>query len=122
MADEITASASLRYARSTHTAFYAVTGKQFDQTGTDYAEHTQTIGTTEEALDLGDVGTPGYILLVNLDPTNFVSVRAATGAANAIRLDANGGFALFKLGSGATAPFAIADTAACQIKYLLIEA
>ena len=91
------------------------------QTGDSYAEFIQSVGTAEEALELGqDIGTPGYCLLINLDPTNFVSIRRATGEGNCIRLDAGGGFALFKL--AATAPFAIADTGACRVKCLLLEA
>ena len=92
----------------------------FTQTGDTYAEYIQTIGTSEEALELGqDIGTPGYCLIINLDTTNFVSIRRATGEGNCIRLDA-GGFALFKW--AATAPFAIADTGSCRVKVLLLEA
>lgn len=122
MADEITVSAALKGLRSDWSKGLDKIGLQFDMTGTKYQDGVQTVGITEEALDLGDVGTPGYVLLINLDTTNFVSIRPATGAANTIRLDPNFGLALFKLGSGATAPFAIADTAACRVQYLLLEA
>lgn len=122
MADEITISGSLRLVRSGVDIDLAEIGRQFDQSGTKYVRLKQNIGIAEEALDKGDITTPGYCIAVNLDTTNFVSIRPATGAANTIRLDANRGFAIFKFGSGATAPYAIADTAACDIDYLLIEA
>lgn len=122
MADEIAVSVSLKMSRSDIEPALSKTGLTFDMTGTEYTELVQTIGITEEALDLGDVGTPGYIIAINLDTTNFVSIRPATGAANTIRLDPNFGVALFKFGSGATAPFAIADTASCRVQFLLLEA
>lgn len=88
---------------------------------------TQSIGTAEEAIDLGDI-TPKYGFFKNRDATNFVSIRAGTGLGNFGRLDAdeNGDGKTFPLivrfGSGMTAPFAIADTAACEIVYVLIPA
>jgi hypothetical protein len=122
MADEIEVSGSLRLQRDGIDVMLSQLGRQFDQSGSKYVEIIQEIGTSEEALDKGDITTPGLCLAVNLDPTNFISIRAGTGLGNAIRLDANYGFALFKFGSGATAPFAIADTSACKLKMLLLEA
>jgi hypothetical protein len=88
---------------------------------------TQTIGTSEEAIDLGDI-TPVYGFFKNRDATNFISIRAGTGLGNFARLDKdeNGDGKAFPLivrfGSGMTAPYAIADTAECQMVYLLIPA
>lgn len=85
----------------------------------------QNIGTSEEALELGDI-TPRYAILKNLDPTNFVSFRVATGGANALRMSADtsgngkGGVIMFEFGAGMTAPFLIADTAACDVEVLLV--
>jgi len=39
----------------------------FDVAGTNYIRKTQTIGITDETLDLGDVATPGYLFLWNND-------------------------------------------------------
>jgi hypothetical protein len=87
--------------------------------------NTQNIGTTEEAIDLGDLTTFGYAVFVNLDPTNYLEIRSATGAGNdIIKLPARDGnnrcsFAIFHFGSDVTAPFAIANTAACNLLYIL---
>ena len=91
-----------------------------DMTGDSYTRFIQSVGfAAEEALELGqDIGTPGYIMIRNLDATNFVSLRRATGEGNCIKIRA-GKFALFEL--AATAPFVIADTAAVRIEVLLIE-
>ena len=122
MADEIEVSASLRLNRTDIEAALSKIGLTFDQTGTEYTQHIQTIGTTEEAIELGEITSIGYVLAINLDTTNFVSLRVGTGLTNAIRLDANNGLALFRAGSGLTAPFAIADTAACRVLFLILEA
>lgn len=91
-----------------------------DMAGDSYTRFTQTVGTSEEALELGqDIGTPGYCMIRNLDATNFVSLRRATAEGNCIKIRA-GKFALFEL--AATAPFVIADTGACRIEVLLLEA
>lgn len=45
-----------------------------DQVAAQLAGGTQTIGTSHEAIALGDVSTPGPSLLVNLDSTNFVEI------------------------------------------------
>ena len=80
----------------------------------------QTIGTVEEAIGLGEVTPGGYCYFENLDATNFISIRQATAAADLIRLKA-GEFALFRMDADATAPFAIADTAACDVLIVMLE-
>lgn len=90
-----------------------------DITGTEFLRCVQSVGTSEEALELGqDIGTPGFVFLKNLDPTNFVSVRRATGEGNMIKL-LPGEPALFRM--AATAPYAIADTAACRLMIVMFE-
>lgn len=79
----------------------------------------QNVGITEEALLLGDGGSIGYVLLKNLDSTNFVEIRTGTGATKFVKLLA-GEIALFRFGSGVTAPYVIADTAACDLEITLI--
>lgn len=87
----------------------------------------QEIGTAEEAIDLGDT-TPAYAMFKNLDPTNYIDLKVATAGAVFARLDPDtdsdgkGGFAVLKLGSGAQAPFAIANTAACRMAVMICPA
>ncbi len=118
MANELTLGASISFTKSGVTEALAKSGVQFTVSGSKYTSVVQSIGTTEEALDLGDVGTAGYSLIVNLDATNFVKIRGATAAVDCIKLKA-GEFCLFR--HAGAAPFAIADTAACLIRHLLIE-
>ena len=76
----------------------------------------QNIGTSEEAITLGEVTSPGWAFFINRDETNFIELRVATGGAKFAKLKP-GEFAFLRLGSGAQAPYAIADTAACQLEY-----
>lgn len=92
----------------------------FNVAGTNAIHNIQTIGTSEEALTLGDAGAGGYLLLINRDSANFVEIRQGTGASDFCRLLA-GEAACFRLSPDATAPFAIADTAACDLEVFLIE-
>lgn len=39
----------------------------------------QTIGTSSEIINVGDVTTIGYVLITNLDATNYVEIDNATG-------------------------------------------
>ena len=88
--------------------------------GLDVVHKTQNIGTSEEALDMGDVTTPGWLFLRNLDNTNYVSMRPATGVVDCLEWKAGEAF-MCRLARGATAPFMIANTAAVEVEYLLIE-
>lgn len=89
-----------------------------DITGADYYLGTQTVGTSEEALNLGDITTVGYLLIENRDTTNYVTYRPATGGTDTVRIPA-GGFALFY--AETSAPYVIANTASCILEVLAIE-
>lgn len=122
MANEITITGILKCYNSTQGIDQEMRRENIsvDMTGDSYVRHIQTVGTSEEALELGqDIGTPGYVMIRNLDSTNFVSLRRATGEGNCIKILA-GKFALFQW--AASAPFAIADTSPVRIEVLLLEA
>ena len=85
-------------------------------TGDAYNSGVHAIGLTEEILLQGtDLGTLGYVFIQNLDATNFVRV-GITGSYS-IKLKA-GEIALFR---AAADIYAIADTAICNVEYVLIE-
>lgn len=119
MSNEMTLTGILKFLKGDSNVLFNKSGVLLDVSGDDYVLLTQEIGTSEEALDLGDITTPGYGLFYNRDSTNFVKIRAGTGATDCVKIPA-GGIALFMFASAA--PFAIADTAACVIEYLLVEA
>lgn len=118
MADEIAAIAGLSFTKGGKSASLASVRQLIDMAGGDYVHRNQTIGTSEEALSLGDIGTPGWCAFKNHDATNFVSLRAGSGLASMIKVKA-GELVVFRLAS--STPYAIADTAGCDCEYLIVE-
>lgn len=86
-----------------------------------YTKYKMSVSyTVEEAVGLGDTASRGWAMFINRDATNFINLKVATGGAIFAKLLA-GEFALLRLGSGAQAPYAIADTAACQMEILILD-
>ena len=120
MANEATISVGLRFEKGGVSASYSKGGLQVDVSGSKFVDLVQEIGTSEEQLDFGDVTTPGYVVFENLDSTNYIEIRPGTGVADLVRLNA-GEVAVFRLAADATAPYAMANTAACNLRMLLLE-
>lgn len=121
MANEFTLNASLAYEDSESAdLLLSVVDKLVSITTKKFIHAKQSIGTSEEAIDLGELTAPlGWAIFINRDSTNYLEIRSGSGAANdVIRLNA-GEFALFRFGSDVTAPYAIANTAACQLEYAI---
>jgi len=119
MADELTVSVSLRFVKSNVTKSHSTGRVKVDVAGTKITDHIQEIGTSEEAIVLNEAAAGGYVFLENLNATNFIEIRPGTGAADLIKL-LPGDVALFRLTGDATAPFAIANTAACNMRIIII--
>ena len=119
MADEITLDCSLLYEKNGVRITPPLGQLSIDVAGNELVHQVQLIGITEEAIYMGsDVGTPGIAVFKNLDPTNFISIRRATGEGNFLKI-LPGEHAVLRL--VAAAPFAIADTAACRMEYWIFE-
>lgn len=123
MADELSIDASLSYKDSQNVKVFMdrFTDKwgKVDVSDKHYVHHKQNIGTSEEALDLGGLATLGWAFFMNLDETNYVEIRSATGASNDIIWIPALTPAVFRFGSDISAPYAIANTAACDLEYLI---
>lgn len=117
MANEISITATLRYAKDKASASQAISYLA-DQTGDKYSAGIQSIGTTEEALQKNDVGTIGYLAIRNMDTVNYVDIGATTGVYS-LRLQAGKGALVAWNG---TSVLCKANTAACEVEYLIIEA
>lgn len=92
--------------------------QSFDMSGSKAVTNIQNIGTSAEAIDIGDITTPGYMIVKNLDATNFVEIRDGSAGADVIKIKA-GEVQLFRLAT--TTPFGIAATAPCTIDYAIVE-
>lgn len=121
MANEITLSASISYEDSEDSSeLLTLTDILASVASKKYIKHKQNIGTSEEAITLGEVTAPGWALFINRDETNFISLKVGTAGAIFAKLKP-GEFAFLRLGSGAQVPFAISDTASCQLEFFLIN-
>ena len=78
------------------------------------------IGTTEETLTISaDIGTNGYLEVINRDATNFVQIGYTAGVYFAKLL---AGYAMvLPLDPSVTLLKVKADTAACQLQFKLYE-
>jgi hypothetical protein len=118
MADELTTTMTLAYSNA---------GIVITMGGTDkvtiaanlYTRGTVTIATAAgTALDLGAIVTPGFMVIRNMDATNFVSV-GNSGDPLPVKIKA-GEWAAFRWSAGMT-PHAIADTASVLVEYFMIS-
>ena len=117
MANELNASVSLSFLKS-DAQVQAIASSAFDVTGDAYGKIVQEVGTTEEELNQpGEVGTPGWTYVRNLDDTNYVEIGCVT-TSYTIKLKA-GEFCLFRA-SGSTI-YAKANTAACNVEFCVVE-
>ena len=84
-----------------------------------YVKEKISVGTTEEAMPLGEITTLGWFMMRNFDATNFVNVLVGTGGAAILRCPASSRIGPLRFGAGVTAPYFIADTGACLIEFML---
>jgi hypothetical protein len=123
MADEITVRTYLKYDNGTNRpVIWAEEELTHDITGNAVFQGVQNIGTSAEALDLGDIAIAnvGWCVMKNLDSTNFVRIGDNTPA-YLLRLNA-GETCVFRFDQSiVTGIKLIADTAAVDVQYLLIE-
>ena len=88
MGDEINEQFSLTVENVTFKDTVSLGQLSFDQDAVGRGGHVQSIGTSEETLDFGDVaggvgGTEGKLYIRNLDVTNYVDLGATFGTGNA---------------------------------------
>lgn len=117
MADELTVSAQISFSKSNASMAVNRTAT-LDVSGSKYAEFIQNIGTTREDIVFGDIGTPGYFIVQNADPTNYIELSSDGGTTYSIKLTAGsstklGGLSIIS-NNGVTWS-ARANTAACNL-------
>lgn len=88
--------------------------------GEEVQQGVQVIGFSgeEQIVIATDIGTPGWLWIKNLDPTNFVQLGAAA-AEYFVRLNP-GEVNMFRLDEAAGL-FLLADTGDCRVQYKLFE-
>ena len=123
MADEITLTAAIAYEDSEDSDILLAlpTDVQVTVSTKKFVHAKQSIGLSEEAIGLGEVTSLGWSIFINRDSANFINLKTGTGGTIIMKIPAGKCAGPFLFGSGITAPFAIADTAACQLEYLIVS-
>ena len=122
MADEIGLSIDLRVSKGSLSIAKPLLA-QIDMAGTRYSSGVQAIGfAAHEQIGLGaDVGTKGWAIFLNLDATNFVQIGRDVAAAFVPHDKLlPGEFCVSRLSAGGV--YAQADTAGCDLEFIILEA
>jgi hypothetical protein len=120
MANEITASVSLSASKD-NASMTVSASKTFDMSNEDMIQATQAIGTSAEALALGDIAAPAaYIYVRNMDPTNFVVLSLVSDGSTPFSKIRPGHFAMFPPPESGTI-YAKADTATVRVAVAACE-
>jgi len=122
MANEITVSITFKAVKGYLNIQNAVSSSwTLNAAAPNSAGGTQLIGTTGDAIALGNVATNGWAFFQNCDATHFVEIGYWDGAAfnPVFRLNA-GEAGVFRIAQGA-APYARANTAAVVLKKEIID-
>ena len=120
MANEIAFSGSLTVSPSIGRARSAlVSGFRASMAGSRVIDDTQLIGTSEEAIDLGEITSVGWAYFKNLDVTNYLEIYNGSAGAKLVKLLA-GESAFFRM-PPTCVPYALANTAACYLEYIIAE-
>lgn len=120
MSNELTLSGSLEYLDSLGIQSSLAISDLIRTLTTAKCVHTVlTIATTETAIEKGDIATPKWFMCINRDTTNYIELKCATSGTIFAKL-MPGDFCIVPLGSGALAPFAIANVANCLLEILVI--
>jgi hypothetical protein len=116
MADELTLSVNFSVTKDGATTSVRVSDT-IDVSASPRASGVQSIGTAWEAINMGEVTSPGYFFYHNLDATNYIEFSADSGGANALGKAVTNDFGCFRVTSSAI--YARANTAACKLFYIL---
>ena len=123
MSQEITTNASLEYSDSEGTTMAPLqaTNERASVATKKILRTKQSVGTSEEAVVLGECTSPGKFMLKNLDPTNYIEVKTGTGGVVCGKMLAGESYGPVRLGSGMQSPYVIANTASCQMEVAVIQ-
>lgn len=124
MADEASIVCSLSFTKNSMTEPVKV-GGPFTVTvsGNVVSSGVVSVGTSAEAVPVGEVTSPGYLWVHNLDSTNYVKIRVSTGATVYFSRVLAGKQAVIPLDpTDAAAPYWLANSSACLVHFVLLSA
>lgn len=122
MADEIKLTIKTKVTNGEYKLDWNIGTLSLDQSAQGAASGIQSVGTSAEDLAIGDVSTEGILIMLNLDSTNFIEVGKTVSAAfEEVAKLGPGDPLVMRVADGVTIRVQ-ADTAACKVQYLLLEA
>jgi len=118
MADEITVVTGLAFVKGSQNVEMPVNRETYDMSGTYGYLHSQSVGITAEALEIGEIAADdlSWLYVHNIDSTNFVTIHK-TGETGGVYVGP-GDHQVFRFNS---TPYATADTAAVILKYCVVQ-
>jgi hypothetical protein len=91
-----------------------------DQSNARFVDKILDIGTSAETISFDDISTEGYVMLQNVDSSNYVTLGPDSGGqVNLLKLDA-GDVAVFRIDPAAVLK-ATADTATVKLRVVCYE-
>lgn len=119
MANELSMSVSVTYNKNGITDQRTMQ-KTADVSGSAMCGGVQTIGTTEEEIAIGDIGTKGFARFLNIDATNYIEIGSYVAGTfyPLVKMEPTDP-AWFRL-AGVTL-YARANTAAAKLEYMIYE-
>ncbi len=93
---------------------------QFDMAGLFFSEGSLSAGTSATLVPLGQVTAVGWAYFKNMDPTNYVQILDGASGDPFLKLTPGGVF-MGPLDSDVV-PYALANTAVCQLEFLIFSA
>ena len=121
MANEITLSVYGQVVNGNFTSRFQPGNVQITQTTLGSHAPIVVVGTSEEDMSFGDIGTVGIVAMRNLDSTNYVQYGPKSGGVMVAfgRLKA-GEVAVFRMDSAVTMRW-VANTASCKVQVWALE-
>lgn len=122
MANEFTISLSLSGYKSSvmsSAKSRAIQAMVDSMSGTPVAEGILLVATSATVIPMGSVTAPHWAFFYNTDSTNFVKVRNGASGADVLKIRAQKANVCSLLDSGTF--YAIADTAACYLEFLIFS-
>lgn len=107
MANEILVTVLLSFTKNALTDALSLSLAHLDMSGHNFVHRTQTLDTTDDALDIANLSSPGIGLFINRSATNNVQIKDAS-AGNVIPLLKPGEPCMLRFDSSVTAPVATA--------------
>lgn len=122
MSNEIHINADIKVTKGSVNRSKTIRSLKRDMAGKAVMQNVQLIGFADvEDILLGDIATPGYVFLENVDDTNFIRVGPFSGSFSSLMKLNPGDIAIFPMDSAAEL-VAIADTAEAELDVMIVEA